>query len=153
MRPKVSIKCTNLVVVVQKLLAVKSLETSQDTFTDSSNTDSPNDFVLKIVFILGDSSDVPFTSLDLLVGRNEVADEGEDCHDNICGSVSSCRQKPSAQVILRSATETTLDPVTSATVIPPFVLFATLRSTWSDPIPAVTASFSFLALARRSAVK
>lgn len=52
-----------------------------------------------------------------------------------------------------SATETTLEPVTSATVTPPLVLFAALRSTWSDPIPAVTASLSLFALARRSAVR
>lgn len=52
-----------------------------------------------------------------------------------------------------SATDTTLDPVTSATVTPPFVLFAALRSTWSEPMPAVMASFRFLALASRSAVR
>ena len=52
-----------------------------------------------------------------------------------------------------SATETTLLPVTSATVTPPFVLLAALRSTWSEPMPAVMASLSFLALARRSAVR
>jgi hypothetical protein len=38
-------------------------------------------------------------------------------------------------------------------VIPPFVVFAALRSTWSEPIPAVMASLSFLAFARRSAVR
>jgi hypothetical protein len=52
-----------------------------------------------------------------------------------------------------SATETTLEPVTSATVTPPFVLLAAFKSMWSDPIPAVMASLSFLALARRSAVR
>jgi hypothetical protein len=52
-----------------------------------------------------------------------------------------------------SATETTFEPVTSATVMPPLVLFAALRSTWSDPIPAVMAILSFFALARRSAVR
>lgn len=52
-----------------------------------------------------------------------------------------------------SATETTFEPVTSATVTPPLVLFAALRSTWSEPIPAVMAILSFLALARRSAVR
>jgi hypothetical protein len=52
-----------------------------------------------------------------------------------------------------SATETTFEPVTSATVMPPLVLLAASRSTWSEPIPAVTASLRFLALARRSAVR
>ena len=46
-----------------------------------------------------------------------------------------------------------LEPVTSATVIPPLVLFAALRSMWSEPIPAAMAIFSFLALARRLAVR
>ena len=52
-----------------------------------------------------------------------------------------------------SATETTLEPVTSATVTPPLVLLAASRSTWSEPMPAVTASLRFLALERRSAVR
>lgn len=74
---------TNLVVIVQKLFALKSLETPQDTLTDSPNTDSSNNLVLEIVFILGGTGDIPFTSLDLFMGRDEVADEGEDGHDNI----------------------------------------------------------------------
>ena len=41
--------------------------------------------------------------------------------------------------------------MTSATVIP--LSIAAWRSTWSDPIPAVTASFRFGALAIRSAVR
>ena len=52
-----------------------------------------------------------------------------------------------------SATETTFEPVTSATVIPPLVLLAAFKSTWSEPIPAVTAILRFFALANRSAVK
>lgn len=42
-------------------------------------------------------------------------------------------------------------PVTSATVIP--ALEAASRSTWSLPMPAVSASFSFGALAMRSGVR
>ena len=41
--------------------------------------------------------------------------------------------------------------MTSATVIPASI--AACRSTWSEPIPAVIASFRFGALAIRSAVK
>jgi hypothetical protein len=41
--------------------------------------------------------------------------------------------------------------VTSATVRP--CRIAASRSTWSEPIPAVIASFSFAALASRSAVR
>ena len=42
-------------------------------------------------------------------------------------------------------------PVTSATVMPAFE--AASRSTWSLPMPAVSASFSFFALAMRSGVR
>jgi len=64
-----------------------------------------------------------------------------------------------------SATDTTLDPVTSATVT--LCLLAAFKSMWlvvssgahegagtySDPTPAVTASLSFLAFSKRSAVR
>ncbi len=44
-----------------------------------------------------------------------------------------------------------LQYVTSATVTPPSI--AACRSTWSEPMPAVIASFRFGALAMRSAVR
>ena len=44
-----------------------------------------------------------------------------------------------------------LEYVTSATVIPRSI--AAWRSTWSEPMPAVIASFSFGAFAMRSAVR
>ena len=50
-----------------------------------------------------------------------------------------------------SATLMLLQKVTSATVIPRAI--AASRSTWSEPIPAVRASFRFFALAIRSAVR
>lgn len=50
-----------------------------------------------------------------------------------------------------SATLTLLEPVTSATVTP--ACAAASKSTWSEPIPAVSASFSLDAFARRSFVR
>ena len=50
-----------------------------------------------------------------------------------------------------SATLMLFEYVTSATVIP--AAEAASRSTWSEPMPAVIASFSFGALAIRSAVR
>ena len=50
-----------------------------------------------------------------------------------------------------SATLMLLQNVTSATVMPRSM--AASKSTWSDPIPAVTASFRFGAFAIRSAVR
>lgn len=75
-----------LVVEVQKLLAVEGLESPQDTLADTADGDGADDFVLEVVFILGDGGDVPVTGLDLLVGGDEVADEGEDGHDDVLGN-------------------------------------------------------------------
>ena len=74
-----------MVVEVQKLLAVEWLETSQDTLTDTSNGNGTDDLALEIELVLGRSSDVPLTTLDLLVCGDEVADEDEDGHDHVLG--------------------------------------------------------------------
>lgn len=78
-----SARNTNLVIVVQELLALKSLKTSQDTLSNSANTDSSDNLVLKVILVLSDSGNIPFTSLDLLVCGNKVADKSEDGHDNM----------------------------------------------------------------------
>jgi hypothetical protein len=72
-----------LVIIVQKLLAVEWLETSQDTLSDTANSDGTDNLALKIELVLGSGSNIPLTSLDLLVCRNEVADKDEDGHDNV----------------------------------------------------------------------
>ncbi len=72
-----------MVVEVKKLLAVEWLEPSQDTLTNTSNGNGTDDFALEIELVLGRSSDVPLTSLDLFVRRDEVADEDEDGHDHV----------------------------------------------------------------------
>jgi hypothetical protein len=72
-----------LVVIVKKLLAVEGLQTTEHTLTDTADSDGTDDLVLQVEFVLGDSSNVPLTITDLLVGGNEVADEGEDGHDNV----------------------------------------------------------------------
>lgn len=74
-----------LVVEVEQLLAVKRLETTEHTLTDTADGYSTDHLTLKIVLILGDSCDVPFTTGDLLVGGDEVADEEEDGHDDVLG--------------------------------------------------------------------
>lgn len=74
-----------LVVEVQKLLAVEWLETSQDTLTDTAHCNGTDDLALEIELVLGRSSDVPLTTLDLLVCRDEVADQDEDRHDHVLG--------------------------------------------------------------------
>lgn len=74
-----------LVVVVEELLAVKGLETAEDTLANAADSDGTDNLVLKVVLLLGNGSDVPLTALDLLVGGHEVADEDEDCHDDVLG--------------------------------------------------------------------
>jgi hypothetical protein len=66
-----------LVIEVEEFLAVEGHETSQDTFTDTADTDGSNDLTLDIEGVLGDGGDVPFTTHDLFMGGNKVADEGE----------------------------------------------------------------------------
>jgi hypothetical protein len=74
-----------LVIEVQELLAVESLETSQDTLTDSSDGNGTDDLAFQVEFVLGGGGDVPLTGLDLLVGGNEVADEDKNGHDDVLG--------------------------------------------------------------------
>lgn len=74
-----------LVVVVEELLAVEGLETAQDTLTDTADSDSTHDLALEIELVLGSGGNVPVTSLDLLVGRHEVAHQNQDGHDDMLG--------------------------------------------------------------------
>lgn len=72
-----------LVVVVEELLAVEGLETAEDTLTDTANGNGTDDLALEVELVLSDSSNVPLAAADLLVGGNEVADQGQDGHDNV----------------------------------------------------------------------
>jgi hypothetical protein len=72
-----------LVVEVQELLAVEGLETAEHTLSDTTDSDGTDNLVLEVVLVLSDLSDVPFTLDDLLVGGDEVADEGQDGHDDV----------------------------------------------------------------------
>ena len=77
------LRAQGLVVEVEELLAVEGLETAKDTLTNTANSDGTDNLVLEVVLVLSDLSDVPVTTGDLLVGRDEVADEGEDGHDDV----------------------------------------------------------------------
>jgi len=72
-----------LVVVVEQLLAVEGLQTAKNTLTDTADSDGTDNLALEVVLVLGDSSDVPLTIADLVVGGDEVADQGQDGHDNV----------------------------------------------------------------------
>ena len=72
-----------LVIEVQQLLAVEWLESPQHTFTNTPNSDRTYNFVLEVVFILRNSGNVPVSTGDLLVCWDEVANQGEDSHENM----------------------------------------------------------------------
>ena len=72
-----------LVVVVEELLAVEGLETTQDTFTDTANGNGSDNLVLQVIFVLGHSGDIPVSVADLVVCRDKVADKSEDGHDDV----------------------------------------------------------------------
>ena len=80
-----------MVVKVQQLLAVKGLQSPQHALADTADGDGADDFVLEVVFVLGDGGDVPVAGLDLFVGGDEVADEGEDGHDDVLGDGNDVR--------------------------------------------------------------
>jgi hypothetical protein len=72
-----------LVVKVEKLLAVEGLEAAEDTLANAANSDGTDNLALEIELLLGSVGDIPLTTLDLLVGRDEVADEDEDSHEDV----------------------------------------------------------------------
>lgn len=74
-----------LVVVVEQLLAVEGLEAAQDTLADTADGDGTDDLALEVELVLGSLGDVPVAGLDHLVGGDEVADQGQDGHDDVLG--------------------------------------------------------------------
>jgi hypothetical protein len=74
-----------LVVVVEELLAVEWLQSTQNTLSDTTNSHSTNDLALQIVLVLGSSGNIPVTCSDLLVGWDEISDEDEDGHEDVLG--------------------------------------------------------------------
>ena len=74
-----------LIVKVQQLLAVERLQAPQHPFADAADGDGADYLALKVVLILRNLGHVPVAAFDLLVGRDEVANEGEDGHHNMFG--------------------------------------------------------------------
>ena len=72
-----------LVVEVEELLAVEGLEAAKDTLTNAADSYGTDNLALKIELLLGSMGNVPVTGLNLLVGRDEVADKDEDGHENV----------------------------------------------------------------------
>ena len=72
-----------LVIKVKQFLAVEWLESSQHALAYTPNGDCTHNLVLEIVFILSNSSDIPVSTGDLLMSWDEIANKGEDSHDNM----------------------------------------------------------------------
>jgi len=77
------LRLERLVVEVQQFLAVEWLETAEHTLTDTANSDGTNNLAFEIILVLGHGGNVPVALLDLFVGGDEVANEGEDSHDDV----------------------------------------------------------------------
>ena len=69
------LRIQRLIVEVEQLCAVERLKTTEDSFSDATNTDGTNYLALKVILLLGDGSNIPVAALNLLVGGNKVADE------------------------------------------------------------------------------
>lgn len=75
-----------LVVIVEQLLAVERLQTAQHTLANAAHGDGTDDLTLEVELVLRDRGHIPLSTGDLLVGRDEVADQGENGHDNMLGN-------------------------------------------------------------------
>ena len=142
-----------VVVEPQELLAVKALESLKNTVTDSPAADSAYDLAFEVKGVSRHGGDVPVSSFDHLVSRDLVANEGEDGHDDVLGDTGHIGARDlSKDQHRRRYTRGRVEMLrTSATVI--LCLLAALRSTWSEPTPAVTQSRSLGAFSMRSAVR
>lgn len=74
-----------LIVIVEQLLAVEWLQTTQDTLSNTANTNGTDDLGFQVILILGHSSNVPVAIADLFVSRDEIAYEDEDGHHDVFG--------------------------------------------------------------------
>lgn len=72
-----------LVVVVKQLLAFKSLEATEDPLANAADADGTDDFTLQVVLLFRHGGHVPFAPLDLLMGRDKVADKDKDRHQGM----------------------------------------------------------------------
>lgn len=80
-----------LVVEVEQLFAIESLQSPQDTLSDAADSDGTNDLILKVILAFCDGGNVPVSSCDLLMSGDEIADEDEDGHDDMFGNGDNIR--------------------------------------------------------------
>lgn len=78
-----NLRFEGLVIEVQQLLAVERLESSQHTLANTPNSDCTYNLVLQVIFVLRNRGDVPVSTRDLLVSWDEVANKGENSHENM----------------------------------------------------------------------
>jgi hypothetical protein len=101
-----------LVIKVEKLLAIEGNKTSQNTLADTADSDCSYDFTFNIEGVFGDGCNIPVTRDDLFVCGDKVANKDKNTKNDCFHQLSSnCQEIPC------SATDWTLEPVTSATRI------------------------------------
>lgn len=78
-----NLRFKRLIIKVQQLLAIKWLESSQHTFANAPNSDCTYNLILEVIFVLSNSGDIPVSARDLLVSGDEIANKGENGHENM----------------------------------------------------------------------
>lgn len=79
------LRTQTLVVIVEQLLAVKRLQTTENALANTATANGANHFVFQVVLVLGHGGNVPVTAGNLLVRGDEVADQHEDGHQDVFG--------------------------------------------------------------------
>src|SRR5919202_751050 len=71
--------------VIVEHVDVEALEAHGHLLPDPTHTDDPNGLVFEVVGLRGDLTDAPAAFDHVLIGRYEVAPQGQDLHDGVLG--------------------------------------------------------------------
>ena len=74
-----------LIIKVEQFLAFEWLQPPEHALADAANSNGAHHLAFKIVLVLSDPSDIPSACLDLLMGGDEIANESQDCHEDVLG--------------------------------------------------------------------
>jgi len=73
------------IVIVEEFFAVEGNETLKNTVSNTSSTDGAKNLALQVEGVPCNIGNLPVTAFDHLMGRDKVADEQKDAHDNMFG--------------------------------------------------------------------
>lgn len=117
----------------------------KDSVANSPSTNSTDNLALQIVRVACNLCDVPISTADLIVCGHKVSDQEQDRHHDVLGDRDDIRAGYfcDSDLVFVGGVEIDVAKVSQALDL----------STYSDPIPAVTQSLSFLAFSKSSAVR